>query len=52
MLRTKETEIGPPTEEIQDRAAEIFREAEGLSAQEHSASTQEGETEWDGRKDG
>lgn len=52
LLRTKETEIGPPTEEIQDWAAEIFREAEGLSAQEHSASAQEGETEWDGRKAG
>ncbi|MCX4788996.1 MULTISPECIES: hypothetical protein [unclassified Streptomyces] len=52
LLQAKEAEIGPPNQEIQDWAAEIFREAEGLSMQERVESAAEGESGWDVHKAG
>ncbi|MFG2558219.1 hypothetical protein [Streptomyces sp. NPDC048496] len=52
LLQAKESEIGPPSPEIQEWAAEIFREAEGLAAQERAEPAREGDAEWDARKAG
>ncbi|MFF4763029.1 hypothetical protein [Streptomyces sp. NPDC001292] len=40
LLQAKEAEIGPPSPEIQEWAAEIFREAEALAANEQPAEGQ------------
>ncbi|MFD4950936.1 hypothetical protein [Streptomyces sp. NPDC058451] len=37
LLQEKQAETGPPSPEIQERAAEIFREAEALAANEQCA---------------
>lgn len=50
LLQAKEAEIGPPNQEIQDWAAGIFREAEGLSLQERVEPPAEGESRWDAHK--
>ncbi|WP_327369571.1 hypothetical protein [Streptomyces sp. NBC_01217] len=53
LLQAKEAEIGPPDQETLDWAAEVFREAEGLSLREHVAPTAEGESKtWDAHKAG
>ncbi|GHE52371.1 hypothetical protein GCM10014715_01270 [Streptomyces spiralis] len=40
LLQEKEAEIGPPTPEVQEWAAEIFREAESMAAHEQAARSQ------------
>ncbi|MGW5122622.1 hypothetical protein ACWEQ7_00880 [Streptomyces sp. NPDC004069] len=40
LLRAKEAEIGPPSPEVQEWAAEIFRDAETLAADEPAAEVQ------------
>ncbi|MBT2506106.1 hypothetical protein J7I98_09390 [Streptomyces sp. ISL-98] len=47
LLQAKEAEIGPPSPDVQEWAAEMFREAEALSAQEHAEPRPEGDAEWD-----
>jgi hypothetical protein len=43
LLQAKEAEIGSPSPEIQEWAAEIFREAEALAANEPSAEAGKGD---------
>ncbi|WP_306189570.1 hypothetical protein [Streptomyces sp. MK5] len=40
LLQEKEAEIGPPTPEVQEWAAEIFREAESMAAHEQAGRSQ------------
>jgi hypothetical protein len=48
LLQAKEAEIGPPSPEVQEWAAEIFREAETMAANERGAEDLERDTdpEW------
>ncbi|MEU9286833.1 hypothetical protein AB0D57_19495 [Streptomyces sp. NPDC048275] len=54
LLQAKEAEIGSPSPEIQEWAAEIFREAEALAANEPSTDTPDGDEdpEWRAHKAG
>ncbi|MEU0601080.1 CopG family transcriptional regulator [Streptomyces sp. NPDC006393] len=40
LLQEKEAEIGPPTPEVEQWAAEIFRDAESMAAHEEVARSQ------------
>lgn len=52
LLQEKEAEIGPPAPEIQEWAAEIFREAEDMAVNERAAQDREGsaDPEWRAHK--
>ncbi|NSL43382.1 hypothetical protein [Streptomyces sp. 8P21H-1] len=52
LLQEKEAEIGPPAPEIQEWAAEIFREAEAMSSNERASEEHEGNegSGWHARK--
>jgi hypothetical protein len=52
LLQAKEAEIGSPSPEVQEWAEEIFREAEGMAANERAskAHTGEDEAEWHARE--
>ncbi|MDC2945670.1 hypothetical protein [Streptomyces heilongjiangensis] len=54
LLQAKEDEIGRPSPEVLDRAAEIFQEAEALAADERRAEATEGDegAAWPDRKAG
>lgn len=54
LLQSKEAEIGRPSPEVQEWAAEIFQEAEAMAADDHTAEATEGDesTEWRERKAG
>jgi len=54
LLQAKEEEMGRPSPEVQEWAAEIFQEAEAMAANERAAEDREGdgETEWRARKAG
>ncbi|MFI6439009.1 hypothetical protein [Streptomyces sp. NPDC050759] len=44
LLQAKEAEIGPPSPEVREWAAEIFREAETMAANERDAEDDERDT--------
>jgi len=47
LLQAKEAEIGPPSTEVREWAAEIFREAEAMAANERAQGGEEGDgPEW------
>jgi hypothetical protein len=54
LLQAKESEIGHPSPEVQEWAAEIFQDAEAMAADEHTAETTDGGEgrEWSDRKAG
>ncbi len=57
LLQAKEEEIGQPSAEVREWAAEIFQEAEALAAHEHAAEDaqeyrEDGGTGWRARRAG
>lgn len=48
LLQEKEAGIGSPTPEVQEQAAEIFREAEAMAAKERAAQGHEGSADPEG----
>ncbi|MCP3819071.1 hypothetical protein NLX86_13385 [Streptomyces sp. A3M-1-3] len=50
LLQANEAETGPIPQEMHDRAAQAFRSAEALAAQEHADEAGQGEDAWHGRE--
>lgn len=50
LLEAKEAEIGAPSAEVQDWAAEVFREAEAMADGHEGQHADKGEPAWEGRE--
>ncbi len=50
LLQAKEAEIGTPSAEVQDWAAEVFREAEAMADGHEGQHANKGEPAWEGRE--